>query len=83
MTDPIPSYAAEQGMKIPAAWLVEKSGFPRGYRNGGVGISTNHSLALINCGGTAGELIDLATQIRKRVEEVFGIRLELEPEIVK
>lgn len=82
-TEPIPTFAADNGMKIPAAWLVEKSGWPRGYRRGGVGISANHSLALINCGGTASELIALAMEIRKKVGEVFGITLELEPEVVR
>ncbi len=81
-SDLVPTFAADQGVKIPAAWLVEKSGFARGFREGGVGISTNHSLALINCGGTSSQLVALAMEIRKKVEEVFGIRLELEPEVI-
>jgi UDP-N-acetylmuramate dehydrogenase len=75
----IPSFAAGDDVKIPAAWLVENAGFAKGYRHGGVGVSQKHALALINCGGTTRELLELATKIQQRVEELFGIRLEREP----
>src|SRR5208283_1831130 len=38
-------------VKIPAAWLIEQAGFAKGYTMGNAGISTRHTLALINCGG--------------------------------
>lgn len=79
----IPSYKTDKGMKIPAAWLVENAGFHKGYRKGGVGISNNHTLALINCGGTTNELLELSTQIERVVYEKFGIKLKQEPEIIK
>lgn len=79
----VPAYKSGDGIKIPAAWLVENSGFHKGYKKGGVGISTNHSLALINCGGTAIELLDLSSHIKSMVYENFGIKLKQEPEIVK
>ena len=82
MTDPIPSFAAAVGTKVPAAWLVEHAGFPRGLRRGGVGISDNHSLALVNYGGTSRELLELATDIQRAVRERFGITLVPEPVIV-
>ena len=45
----------------------------RGYRRGNAGISTNHTLAIVNCGGaTAQEVIDLAREIRDRVRDRFG-----------
>jgi UDP-N-acetylmuramate dehydrogenase len=81
---PLASFPAEEYVKIPAAWLVEKTGYHKGYRKGNVGISSNHSLALINCGdGTTRELLELAREIQSGVFEKFGIRLEQEPVVVK
>ena len=69
--------------KASAAWLVENSGFPRGYCLGQAGISTKHALAIVNRGGaTAGEILALKEKIQHRVEEVWGIRLEPEPVFV-
>jgi len=81
-TEPIPTFPAENGVKIPAAWLVEQAGFPRGYRRGGVGVSAHHALALVNYAGTARELLELADDIAKAVNERFGITLEREPVVV-
>ena len=67
-------------VKIPAAWLIEQAGFPKGYALGAAGISSGHTLALINRGGaTAEEILDLAAQISAAVQERFGIQLEMEP----
>lgn len=78
----IPTYPADGGEKVPAAWLVEQAGFSKGYRRGGAGISTRHALALVNVGGTSAELLALAQAIVAAVEERFGIRLALEPDVV-
>ena len=80
----IPSYPAlEKSRKVSAAWLVEHSGFARGYGFGGVGISSKHALALVNRGGaTAAEILALKDQIQQRVEEIWGVRLETEPVMV-
>ena len=80
----IPSFPADSGVKVPAAWLVEHAGFPKGYRGsgGGAGISTRHALALVNLGGTSAELLTLAEEVRAGVEKQFGIRLAYEPEVV-
>ena len=77
----IPSYPlSEEGkIKISAAWLIEHSAFKRGFRQGGVGISKKHSLALVNYKGTTKELLGLASQIQAKVEELYAIRLEREP----
>jgi UDP-N-acetylmuramate dehydrogenase len=80
---PIPTFAADSGVKVPAAWLVERAGFPKGYRRGGVGISSRHALALVNFAGTSAELLALAESVRAGVEARFGVRLEFEPEVVK
>jgi UDP-N-acetylmuramate dehydrogenase len=69
--------------KIPAAWLIEQAGFKKGYRLGAAGISSRHTLALVNCGeATAKDILALAEKIRAAVEAQFGVRLEMEPELV-
>ncbi|MHB9114155.1 MAG: UDP-N-acetylmuramate dehydrogenase [Thermoleophilia bacterium] len=78
---PLPRYAADDGqVKLSAAWLIERAGFARGLRRGRVGISTRHTLALVNLGGgTAAELLALAAEIRGGVLEQFGVALRMEP----
>ena len=80
----VPSYPLlEKNRKVSAAWLVEKSGFSRGYGFGRVGISSKHALAIVNRGGaTAAEVIALRDQIQHRVEEIWGVRLDPEPVFV-
>jgi UDP-N-acetylmuramate dehydrogenase len=82
-TGTIPSFPAGDAVKVPAAWLVEQAGFPKGYRRGGAGVSARHALALVNLGGTSAELLELADVIRAGVKERFGITLECEPEVVR
>jgi UDP-N-acetylmuramate dehydrogenase len=79
-----PAFPEPDGrIKTSAAWLIERAGFPRGYGNGRVGISTKHTLALVNRGGaTAAELIALAREIAGGVHERFGVRLTPEPVLV-
>jgi len=81
---PVRIFATENGLvKIPAAWLIEQAGFTKGYRLGAAGISSRHTLALVNCGGaTAKDILALAEKIRAAVEARFGVRLEMEPEMV-
>ena len=76
--------AENQGrVKVPAAWLIEQSGFAKGYALGAAGVSSRHTLALINRGGaTADEILALATRITEAVEARFSIRLEMEPVLV-
>jgi len=80
----IPSYPAlDAQKKISAAWLVEHSGFNKGYTKGRVAISRKHALALVNRGdATAAEIIALKDDIQQRVEEMWGIRLQPEPVFV-
>ena len=80
----LPSYPAlEKSHKVSAAWLVEKSGFARGYGFGNVGISSKHALAIVNRGdATAAEVLALKDQIQQRVEELWGVHLEPEPVFV-
>lgn len=78
---PLRVYPAAGGkVKVPAAWLIEQAGFPKGYQLGEVGISSRHTLALINRGGAkAEEILALSGRIRAAVSERFGIDLEMEP----
>jgi UDP-N-acetylmuramate dehydrogenase len=79
----VPGFPAGDGIKIPAAWLIERTGFYKGYVEGNVGISTNHTLALINRGGgTAEEIIHLKEKIQAAVRSRFEIDLEPEPVFV-
>src|SRR5439155_22863444 len=47
--------AADGRVKVPAAWLVERAGFTRGYGHGAARISTKHTLALTNRGGATAD----------------------------
>jgi len=67
-------------VKTAAAWLIEQAGFSKGYSLGPVGLSTKHTLALVNKGGaTADDVLRLARGIRARVRDRFGIELMPEP----
>jgi UDP-N-acetylmuramate dehydrogenase len=66
--------------KIPAAWLIEQSGFAKGYIRGAAGVSSRHTLALTNRGNaTAADILALAEEIRAAVQSKFGVQLEMEP----
>jgi UDP-N-acetylmuramate dehydrogenase len=68
------------GVKVPAAWLIERAGFARGHARGPVGLSSKHPLAIVNRGGaTARDVLELAVLIKRRVADRFGIRLRTEP----
>ena len=68
--------------KIPAAWLVENSGFGKGFRWGEAGISEHHALALVAYGKRAADVVRLGEMIQEAVEKRFGILLEREPVVV-
>ena len=71
-------------IKLSAAWLIERAGFPKGYqgRGGRVAVSSKHTLALTNRGGSTAELIGLAREIRDGVRAVFGVTLHPEPLLI-
>jgi UDP-N-acetylmuramate dehydrogenase len=69
--------------KVSAAWLIEQAGFHKGYGAGRAGISTKHTLALVNRGGaTTAELMALAHEIASGVHDRFGVALHPEPVLV-
>lgn len=73
----------EKNVKIPAAWLIENSGFGKGYEFGRVGLSTKHTLAIVNRGGaTAEDVLSLKNLIQAKVKEKFNVELKPEPILV-
>ena len=80
-----PSWPAAEGrVKLSAAWLVQHAGFGRGTRDGHVGTSSRHSLALTTeDGATAAELLAFADRVIAAVREQFGVTLEREPTAVR
>ncbi|MCE9643503.1 MAG: UDP-N-acetylmuramate dehydrogenase [Candidatus Andersenbacteria bacterium] len=79
----IPNFPEKNNcVKLSAGWLIEHSGFSKGMRQGNVGISENHSLALVNRGGTTQELLDFSKHIQTAVQKQFKIQLQLEPIVV-
>ena len=73
--------SAPAQVKLAAAWLVEQAGFGKGFALGGAGISSRHTLAIINRTGasTFGEIAALRDRIRSEVRERFNVELEQEP----
>jgi UDP-N-acetylmuramate dehydrogenase len=83
-TDPPPHYPGGSGrVKLPAAWLIEQAGFAKGFSLGRAGISSRHTLALVNLGGaTASDMVALRDVVVQGVEVKFGVRLQMEPVLV-
>ena len=76
-------FRSNDTVKIPAAWLIEQSGFRRGHVDGAVGLSSKHPLAIINRGGaSARDVVRLASRIKRTVMEKFGVALRPEPVFV-
>jgi UDP-N-acetylmuramate dehydrogenase len=76
-----PGYAQADGqVKIPAAWLIERSGVSRAEQSGGAALSSKHPLAIVNRGGaTARDVLRLAARIKRQVVDRFGVWLVPEP----
>lgn len=84
-----PRYPAGQdGMvKLSAAWLIEQSGYSKGYglelTQGRASLSTKHTLAVTNRGDAqAADLIAVARDVRAGVRARFGIDLHAEPLLI-
>ena len=70
------------GVKIAAGWLIEQAGW-KGRRIGDAGVHAKQALVIVNHGSATGkELYDLSQEIKKSVNEKFGIELEMEVEVV-
>lgn len=81
----VPSFPGESGqLKVPAAWLIERAGFGKGYPGQGAArISSKHTLALTNTGGAStADVLALARRIVAGVRSAFGVELANEPTFV-
>jgi UDP-N-acetylmuramate dehydrogenase len=79
----LPVFAVAGTYKLPAAWLIERAGFPRGCKRGAVGLSSKHALAIVNRGGaTARDVLDFMNEIQHGVRAAFGVDLTPEPVFV-
>lgn len=78
----MPGYPAGDRVKVPAAWLIDQSGW-KGYRNERVGVHNRQALVLINhSGGTGKDILELAGRIRDDIRQRYGITLEREPGVI-
>lgn len=76
----MPNFPAGDDVKLSAAWLIENAGFHKGFAHGNVGLSSKHTLAVINRGGgTAREVVELVRMIQDGVRARFGVEIHPEP----
>jgi UDP-N-acetylmuramate dehydrogenase len=80
----VPHYVVDAAtVKIPAAWLIERAGFPKGTVRGAVGISPFQAQAIINRGrARAKDVLMLASEVKRGVWNMFGISIVPEPVFV-
>ena len=76
----IPHYLLPNGVKIPAAWLIETAGW-KGKALGQAGVYAQQALILVNLGHAKGrDIKHLAEAIQQSVKEKFDISLK--PEVL-
>ncbi|MBR4794231.1 MAG: UDP-N-acetylmuramate dehydrogenase [Bacteroidaceae bacterium] len=74
----VPSYPAPGGIKVPAGWLIEKTGW-KGRSLGPAAVYDKQALVLVNKGGATGaDIKRLADTIIADVKQKFGITLSTE-----
>lgn len=74
----IPGFVVTDGVKVPAAWLLDQLGF-KGFKQDNVGCYEQQPLVLVNFGGgEAAALLRLLALITERVYSTFQIQLEPE-----
>lgn len=80
----MPHYrVSADAIKVPAAWLIEQAGFPKGTRRGGVAVSPLQAQAIVNLGGaTAADVVALAVDIKRAVWTRFHVAIVPEPVFV-
>jgi UDP-N-acetylmuramate dehydrogenase len=78
-----PHFPSGDQIKLSAAWLIEHSGFHKGFIHGNVGLSSKHTLAVMNRGGgSAAEVLELVRMIQGGVRETFGVEIQPEPNFI-
>jgi UDP-N-acetylmuramate dehydrogenase len=80
----VPAFPEADGaQKVPAAWLIDRAGFSKGYGDGRARLSTKHPLAITNRGeASAADVIALARKVRDGVRDRLGVTLVNEPVLV-
>lgn len=77
----MPCYKAANGMKIPAAWLIEQCNW-KGFNAGNYGVHTKQALVLVNYNHAKGaDILALSNRIITSVQRQFNITLEREVNI--
>ena len=79
----VPHFPSGDQFKLSAGWLIEQAGFRKGFVHGSVGLSSKHTLAVINRGaGTAREVMELVRMIQVGVSQKFGVDIQPEPNFI-
>ena len=79
----MPHYVVDEGVKIPAGWMIEQCGW-KGKRVGNVGVYSKQALVLVNYGGAKGEdIVQLSNAVIADVERKFGITLHPEVNFIE
>ena len=74
----MPHFDTPQGVKIPAAWLIEQCGW-KGKSHGGAQVWPKQPLVIVNAdNATAQDIIELAAQVSASVKEKFNISIHPE-----
>ena len=74
----MPHFETPQGVKIPAAWLIEQCGW-KGKTLGGAKVWPKQPLVIVNANhATAQDIIDLAAAVSASVKEKFNITINPE-----
>ncbi len=78
----IQTYDDPDGIKIPAARLIEAAGW-KGKQLGAAAVWQRQPLVLINRGGARGaDILQLAHAIRSDINARYGVALEIEPTVI-
>ncbi len=79
----IVSFSQTDAIKLSAAWLIEQCGF-KGERYNCVGMHAKQALVMVNYGGARGaDILNFANFVIEKVEEKFGVKLEIEAHLVE
>ncbi|MEG3768774.1 UDP-N-acetylmuramate dehydrogenase [Alteromonas sp. 14N.309.X.WAT.G.H12] len=78
----VPGFDTEAGVKVPAAWFIDRSGF-KGKTVGGVRCHPDQPLVLTNANDASGDdVITMAKLIMQTVYEKYAVSLEPEVRLV-